>query len=113
MNATITTLPGDGIGPDVVAQGVAVLNRVAAVFGHTFTINTALLGGCAIDATGTALPEATLIACQASDAVLLGAVGGPKWDNPLPKFVPNKVCSASAKHLVCMPIYARLRSTPA
>jgi 3-isopropylmalate dehydrogenase len=70
MHATITTLPGDGFCPDVVAQGVAVLHRVAAVFGHTFTINTALLGGCAIDATGTALPEATLIACQASDAVL-------------------------------------------
>ena len=106
MKATITTLPGDGIGPDVVAQGVAVLNRVAAVFGHTFTINTALLGGCAIDATGTALPEATLIACQASDAVLLGAVGGPKWDNPAAKVRPEQGLLGIRKALG---LYANLR----
>ena len=82
MQAVITTLPGDGIGPDVVAEGVSVLEAVAERFGHTFEIRSALLGGAAIDATGTALPDETLRLCRESDAVLLGAVGGPKWDNP-------------------------------
>ena len=82
MQAVITTLPGDGIGPDVVAEGVRTLDAVAERFGHTFEIRSALLGGAAIDTTGTALPEATLRLCRESDAVLLGAVGGPKWDNP-------------------------------
>ena len=90
MHIRITTLPGDGIGPDVVAQGVAVLERVAALYGHTLTITPALLGGCAIDATGSALPDATLNACQQADAVLLGAVGGPKWDNPAATVRPEQ-----------------------
>jgi 3-isopropylmalate dehydrogenase len=82
MRAIITTLPGDGIGPEVVAEGVRALGAVAERFGHTFEAREALLGGAAIDATGTALPEETLRLCRESDAVLLGAVGGPKWDNP-------------------------------
>src|SRR3954470_19872973 len=90
MNAIITTLPGDGIGPDVVAEGVSVLEAVAERFGHTFEIRSALLGGAAIDATGTALPEETLRLCRESDAVLLGAVGGPKWDNPEAKVRPEQ-----------------------
>lgn len=90
MNAIITTLPGDGIGPEVVAQGVRVLEQVAQTFGHHFEIRTALLGGCAIDATGTALPQATIDACVTADAVLLGAVGGPKWDNPNAKVRPEQ-----------------------
>src|SRR5215217_6817155 len=90
MQAVITTLPGDGIGPDVVAEGVRVLEAVAERFGHTFQMRSALLGGAAIDATGTALPEETLRLCKQSDAVLLGAVGGPKWDNPEAKVRPEQ-----------------------
>jgi 3-isopropylmalate dehydrogenase len=82
MRAVITVLPGDGIGPEVVAEGVRVLEAVARRGGHQFDLPEALLGGCAIDATGTPLPDATLAQCRASDAVLLGAVGGPQWDDP-------------------------------
>jgi 3-isopropylmalate dehydrogenase len=82
MHATITVLPGDGIGPEVTAEGRRVLDAVAARWDHQWTIQEKLLGGCAIEATGTALPADTLAACRASDAVLLGAVGGPQWDNP-------------------------------
>lgn len=82
MQAVITALPGDGIGPEVVAEGLRVLRAVGERFRHTFEVREALIGGCAIDVTGTALPTETLQLCRASDAVLLGAVGGPKWDNP-------------------------------
>jgi 3-isopropylmalate dehydrogenase len=82
VDFTLTILAGDGIGPEVTAEAQKVLLAVAERFGHRFTLHEALLGGCAIDATGTALPEATITACRASDAVLLGAVGGPKWDDP-------------------------------
>ena len=82
MHAKITLLPGDGIGPEVVAEGVKVLEAVAAQFGHTFEFTEALIGGIAIDETGNPLPDETLAACRASDAVLLGAVGGPKWSDP-------------------------------
>ena len=81
MNAKIALVPGDGIGPDVTAQAVAALDAVAARFGHRFEYQTLPAGGCAIDAFGTPLPAETLEACKASDAVLLGAVGGPKWDH--------------------------------
>lgn len=90
MDYTIALLPGDGIGPEVVAEGVKVLQAVGARFGHTFTTNTALIGGCAIDATGTALPDATVDLCRTSDAVLLGAVGGPKWDDPNAQVRPEQ-----------------------
>jgi len=90
MHAVITTLPGDGIGPDVVAEGSKVLQAVGERFGHTFELHEALIGGCAIDATGTALPEETLRVAHKSDAVLLGAVGGPKWDNPEAKVRPEQ-----------------------
>jgi 3-isopropylmalate dehydrogenase len=82
MRAKIVTLPGDGIGPDVVAEGVRVLKAIAAKFNHQFEFEEHLIGGCAIDATGNALSDETLAACRAADAVLLGAVGGPKWDDP-------------------------------
>lgn len=81
MQATITLLSGDGIGPEVVAEGRKVLKAVAARFGHTLTFTTALAGGIAIDETGNPLPDETLAACRAGDAVLLGAVGGPKWSD--------------------------------
>jgi len=86
MQANITLLPGDGIGVDVVAQGRQVLQAVAARFGHTFSFTPALIGGAAIDEVGDPFPAATLAACRAADAVLLGAVGGPKWsatDSPV------------------------------
>src|SRR5512138_468761 len=82
MKAQITLLPGDGIGPEVVAEGRKVLEAVAARFGHTFSFSANLIGGIAIDQTGHPLPDETLAACKASDAVLLGAVGGPQWSDP-------------------------------
>ena len=82
MQAKITLLPGDGIGPEVVAEGVKVLKAVADRFGHTFEFSEQLVGGIAIDETGHPLPDETLAACRAGDAVLLGAVGGPKWSDP-------------------------------
>jgi len=82
MNATIMLLPGDGIGPEVVAEARRVLDAVAACCGHTFTYKEGLIGGCAIDVTGAPLPESTLAGCLSSDAVLLGAVGGPQWSDP-------------------------------
>jgi 3-isopropylmalate dehydrogenase len=82
MEAKITLLPGDGIGPEVVAEARKVLDVVAAKFGHRFTFSRHLVGGIAIDETGNPLPDETLTACLNSDAVLLGAVGGPKWSDP-------------------------------
>lgn len=77
----ITLLKGDGIGPEIVDQAVKVLNKTAEKFNFTVEYDEALLGGCAIDATGVPLPEETIAKCKAGDSVLLGAVGGPKWDN--------------------------------
>lgn len=90
MEARIVTLPGDGIGVEVVAEAVKVLQAVAARFGHNFTFEEKLIGGCAIDATGRALPEETLEACRNSDAVLLGAVGGPRWSDPTAPVRPEQ-----------------------
>ena len=80
----ICLLPGDGIGPEIIAEGCKVLDAVGAKYDTAFSCTEALLGGCAIDATGTALPDETLRAAEASDAVLLAAVGGPKWDTTDP-----------------------------
>jgi 3-isopropylmalate dehydrogenase len=82
VDSTITLLPGDGIGPEVVAQARKVLEAVAVQFGHTFNFHRALIGGIAIEETGNPLPDETLKACQTSDAVLMGAVGGPRWSDP-------------------------------
>ena len=89
MDAKIVLLPGDGIGPEVVAEGQRALNAVARKFGHRFEYETCLIGGCAIDATGSALPDETTAACKSSQAILLGAVGGPKWDDPRAKTRPE------------------------
>lgn len=80
MYAHIIILPGDGIGPEVVAEGVRVLQAIAEKFNHHFECEEHLIGGCAIEAYGTPLRDETLAACQCAAAVLLGAVGGPKWD---------------------------------
>ena len=82
MSANIVLLPGDGIGPEVVAQAVKVLHMVADAYGHDFKFSEEPIGGVAIDWTGSPLPEDTLSACRDADAVLLGAVGGPKWSDP-------------------------------
>lgn len=80
MEYKLAVIPGDGIGPDVVEQTLRVLDKVGEKFGHTFHYHKVLAGGCAIDATGACLPQETIDVCKASDAVLLGAVGGWKWD---------------------------------
>ena len=80
MKAQIAVIPGDGIGPEVVEQGLLVLDKVGSRFGHEFSYKSALAGGASIDALGTPLPQETLDICRASDAVLLGALGGWKWD---------------------------------
>jgi 3-isopropylmalate dehydrogenase len=86
----ICVLPGDGIGPEIVAQALRVLEKVADKYGRTFEISEALIGGCAIDAEGVPLPTETVVRCRESDAVLLGAVGGPKWDTIDPAIRPEK-----------------------
>ena len=83
MEYRIALLRGDGIGPEIVDGAVLVLRRVAGKYGRRFRFEDALIGGCAVDACGAPLPQETVAACRAADAVLLGAVGGPKWD-PLP-----------------------------
>jgi 3-isopropylmalate dehydrogenase len=82
MEALITVLPGDGIGPEVCQAGVEVLNVIADKYDHRFTTTEQMIGGAAIDATGDPLPDDTRAACLDSDAVMLGAVGGPKWSDP-------------------------------
>lgn len=80
MNKKIAVIKGDGIGPEIVMEAEKVLDKVGGKFGHTFEYTDVLMGGCAIDATGVPLPQETIDVCLASDSVLLGAVGGPKWD---------------------------------
>lgn len=81
MNMKLAVIPGDGIGPEVIRETLKVLDEVGKQYGHTFEYTEALAGGCAIDAYGQCLPQQTIDACKASDAVLLGAVGGWKWDS--------------------------------
>jgi 3-isopropylmalate dehydrogenase len=105
-DATIVVLAGDGIGPEVTHEAVRVMQKVAAVFGHGFTFVEHLIGGCSIDRTGTALTDETLAACKASDAVLLGAVGGPQWDDPAARTRPEKGLLSLRKELG---LFANLR----
>lgn len=81
MNYKIAVIPGDGIGPDVVNETIKVLDVIGQKYGHTFQYTKLIAGGSALDETGNPLPNETLETCKKSDAVLLGAVGGPKWDN--------------------------------
>src|ERR1700733_3711968 len=90
MKANLVLLAGDGIGPEIVSEGRQVLERVAARFGHEFAFSDQLIGGIAIDRTGEPLPKDTLAACERADAILLGAVGGPKWDDPRAKVRPEQ-----------------------
>ncbi len=107
MNYKIALIPGDGIGPDIVKQAVKVLNAVGEKFGHSFSYVDVLMGGCATDAVGVSYPEGTAEACKACDAVLLGAVGGPKWGSDKPaQQRPETALLAIRKDLG---LYANLR----
>jgi 3-isopropylmalate dehydrogenase len=106
MEARIVTLPGDGISPEIVAEAVQVLHKVAEKYGHAFTFEDALVGGAAIDATGEPLPAETLALCQESDGVLLGAVGDPKYDDPRAPVRPEQGLLALRKGLG---VFANLR----
>lgn len=90
MKKHICVMPGDGIGPEIVAEALRVLDAAAKKFDHEFSTENALIGGSAIDATGVPLPDSTIEACKKADAVLLGAVGGPKWDSLDPAIRPEK-----------------------
>jgi 3-isopropylmalate dehydrogenase len=108
MHADIVVLPGDGIGPEVTAAAVDVLQAVAQRFGHRLSLHEHLIGGAAIDATGKPLPDDTLAAARDADAVLLGAVGGPKWSDPNAIVRPEQGLLAIRKALG---LYANLRPT--
>lgn len=106
MEKTICLLPGDGIGPEILAQGKAALERVFEKGGNTVHFVTARIGGDAIDATGVPLPDETLSACKAADAVFLAAVGGPKWDALDPAVRPERGLLAIRKG---MGLFANIR----
>ncbi|HZM24090.1 MAG TPA: 3-isopropylmalate dehydrogenase [Anaerolineales bacterium] len=106
MKANITLLPGDGIGPEVVGEGARVLDVIARKFGHTINFQERMMGGCSIDKYGSSLTDETLADCQSADAVLLGAVGGPKWDDPSAKDRPERGLLALRKGLG---VFANLR----
>ena len=106
MNFNITLLPGDGIGPEVVGEAVRVLDVIASKYNHTFNFQERLMGGCSIDKYGSSLTDEALADCQASDAVLLGAVGGPRWDDPNAKDRPERGLLALRKGLK---VFANLR----
>ena len=89
MDVNIVLLPGDGIGPEIVEQAQRVLDGVAQKFGHSFAFESCPIGGNAIDDYGDPLPDTTLSTCRDADAILLGAVGGPKWDDPMAKTRPE------------------------
>jgi 3-isopropylmalate dehydrogenase len=89
VNFNIVVAPGDGVGPEVINEAIKVLKAIGRKYGHQFNLNTRLVGGAAIDAEGAAVSKATINLCKKADAVLLGAVGGPKWDDPLAKVRPE------------------------
>ena len=106
IKASIVILPGDGIGPEVTHEGVRVLEAVASRYGHDFRFESHLIGGAAIDATQSPLPAQTISACGTADAVLLGAVGGPKWSDPNARIRPEQGLLSLRKSLN---LFANLR----
>ena len=106
MTYRIVLVPGDGIGPEIVEGAVAVLHAIGHKFGHTFAFETVLAGGCAIDRYGVPLPDETLQKCLQSDSVLLGAVGGPKWDTLPGNLRPERALLGIRKELG---LFANLR----
>lgn len=108
MKKNIAVLRGDGIGPEIVDQALLVLDKVAEKYGHEFTYTPVDIGGCSIDKYGVPITEEGMAICKASDSVLLGAVGGPKWDNVDPSIRPEKALLAVRKELG---LFANLRPT--
>ncbi len=108
MKKNIAVLKGDGIGPEIVEQAILVLNAVGDKFGHEFNYTEVDIGGCSIDKHGVPITDEGMAACKASDSVLLGAVGGPKWDNVDPSIRPEKALLAVRKELG---LFANLRPT--
>src|SRR5215813_9254652 len=106
MKANIAVLGGDGIGPEVVTEGVRILAAVARAFGHELELTELPFGGVAIDSHGDPLPSSTLEGCLKADAVLLGAIGGPKWSSPTAKVRPEQGLLKIRKELG---VYANLR----
>jgi 3-isopropylmalate dehydrogenase len=106
MKANITVLGGDGIGPEVTREGVRALEKIASLFGHQFSFDARDFGGIAIDSHGDPLPAATLASCLAADAILLGAIGGPKWSAPDARLRPETGLLRLRKELG---VYANLR----
>ena len=106
MEFKIALVKGDGIGPEIIDSAVQVLEKVGEKFGHTFTCTSYLAGGCAIDAVGIPLPQETVEGCLASDSVLLGAVGGPKWDKNPGELRPEKALLGLRK---AMGLFTNLR----
>ena len=106
MKKNITVIKGDGIGPEIVTQAMRVLDKIAEKHGHEFCYTEVLAGGCAIDAVGKPLPEESLQACLSADSVLLGAVGGPKWDAVDQSIRPEKALLGIRK---AMGLYANMR----
>jgi len=110
MKATICVLPGDGIGPEVTSQAVTVLSKIGSKYGHDFVFHEALMGGIAIDQFGEPAPPETIRTCEQSDAILLGAVGGPKWSDPTAPVRPEEGLLRIRKHF---DLFANLRPVKA
>ena len=108
MKKNITVLRGDGIGPEIVSEAIKVLDKVAEKFSHEFNYTEVDIGGCSIDKYGVPITEEGMAKCKAADSVLLGAVGGPKWDNVDPSIRPEKALLAVRKELN---LFANLRPT--
>ena len=108
MKKNIAVLKGDGIGPEIVEQAILVLDKVGEKFGHEFSYTEVDIGGCSIDKYGVPITEEGMNICKSSDSVLLGAVGGPKWDNVDPSIRPEKALLAVRKELG---LFANLRPT--
>ena len=90
MKYNIAVVKGDGVGPEIVSEAMLVLDKIGEKFGHEFCYQEVLAGGCSIDANGVPLTQETIDTCKAADSVLLGAVGGPKWDNVPSEKRPEK-----------------------
>ena len=108
MNKKITVLPGDGIGPEIIAEAIKILDRTGKKYGHNFEYTYVDIGGCSIDKYGVPITEEGMKLCLSADSVLLGAVGGPKWDNVPQNIRPEKALLAVRKELG---LFANLRPT--
>ena len=108
MNKKITVLAGDGIGPEIVAEAIKVLDKISEKYNHTFEYTPVLIGGCSIDKYGVPITDEGMQKCKEADSVLLGAVGGPKWDSCPPAIRPEKALLAVRRELG---LFANLRPT--